>query len=252
MVSVDVYGDPDATGVCVVPGVMSDAESWRTVAEGLRAWPSVSVVNRRGRAPSTALPPEHSLASEVDDVIRVLDRIGGASAILGWSFGGLVAMLAANIVDIAHVIAYEPVTRPFANDVLPQLAEAARVGDWDSVVETINVDVSGFGAEYVARLRADEDTWRGLRRLAVPVLAELRAVDAEQAPSPLAVRAERIDLILGSRNRAIAPYGTAFDAVRARVGTAEVHMLDGHGHLAHLEAPRALSRLVDAIATAAR
>lgn len=247
-VSVDIYGDPEEPGLVMVPGVMSDAEGWRGVAASLSAWPSVSVVNRRGRAPSGPLGERYSLRTEVDDLQAVLEVIGDPRALFGWSYGGLIALLLASEQPVRHVIAYEPVDPTFGSTALPSLRAADAAADWDRAVEIVNVQVSGFSAEYVEALRADERTWSTLRRLSVPLYSELRALSMAEIGDRLGARAQVIDLIIGAENLGAEPYGTSFQQVANRLSSSTVHHLAGQGHLAHLQDPAALARLIDGLA----
>ena len=111
-VTVDVYGDAEASGLIIVPGSMSDAHEWRSVAGAITAWPSVVVLNRRGRSPSGPQTDAYSVQTEVEDLKAVLGNFSGASALFGWSYGGLIILLAANELSMRQVIAYEPVMRP--------------------------------------------------------------------------------------------------------------------------------------------
>jgi len=242
-ITVDVYGDPGAPGLVLVPGVMSDAQAWAPVARSLGAWPSVVVVNRRGRQPSGPLGAGYTLRTEVEDLGVVLDTFD-AGAVLGWSYGGLIALLAAEERPIRQVIAYEPVIRPFGAHALPELESAGP----DRAVEIVNRRISGFDAAHVDALRADRAGWAALCRLSEPLYTELRALNAAPAPTVLARRADRVDLVVGGRNRSTAPYGTSFEDVQRRVPHAEVHELPGQGHLVHLEGPRELGGLLDALA----
>lgn len=246
--TVDVYGDPGAPGLVMVPGVMSDAHSWGAVARAITAWPSVAVLNRRGRAPSGPLTADYSLDVEVGDLLAVLEVLGPVKAVFGWSYGGLIALLAAGRHTMEQVIAYEPVGRPFAAEALPALRTAEQAQDWDRSVEIVNRDISGFTADYVAGLREDPAVWEELRRFSEPLAAELTALNAVALPDSLAGEAGRVDLIIGELNRHGEPYGTAFDAVVGRVPGGRVHELAGVGHLAHLEDPAGLGRLLDALA----
>jgi hypothetical protein len=247
-VTVDVYGEPDAPGLVVVPGVMSDAHTWRHVAGSVDAWPSVVVVNRRGRAPSGVLANSYSLRTEIEDLGVVLDEFDSARTLFGWSYGGLITLLAANERPIPQVIAYEPVMRPFGRHALPDLKAAEGTADWDRCVEIVNRQISGFSAAHVDDLRVDPHSWATLRRLSGPLYAELSALNAEPPPDLMAQQAERADLIIGQRNRGTAPYGTSFDHVRQHVAHAEVHELPGQGHLAHIQAPTELGHLLNSLA----
>jgi len=244
-VTVDVYGEPDAPGLVVVPGVMSDAHAWSRVAGTIDAWPSVVVVNRRGRAASGPLTRSYSLRTEVEDLGVVLDEFVGTRALFGWSYGGLIALLAADDRPISQVIAYEPVMRPFGRHALPDLKRAEEKADWDRCVEIVNRQISGFSAAHVEELRADRDGWATLRRLSGPLYAELGALNAAAPPDAMARLAVQVDLVIGRFNRGTAPYGTSFDTVRQHVAHARVHELPGQGHLAHIQAPAELGRLLD-------
>lgn len=246
-VTVEVYGDPDAPGLVLVPGVMSDAHTWRHVAGAIAAWPSVAVVNRRGRAPSGPLTGAYSLRTEVEDLDVVLDEFD-TTALFGWSYGGLIALLSADSRPLRQVIAYEPVMRPFGRHALPDLRAADEVADRDRGVEIVNRQISGFSASHVEGLRADHEQWAALRRLSEPLYAELGALNAASPPDAMAGRADRVDLIVGQRNRGVGPYGPSFDDIRQRVAHAEVHELPGRGHLAHIEAPAELAGLLDKLA----
>ncbi|MEU6868988.1 alpha/beta hydrolase [Streptomyces sp. NPDC046876] len=247
-VTADVYGEPDAPGLVVVPGVMSDAHTWRHVAGAIAAWPSVVVVNRRGRAPSGPLTHSYSLRTEVEDLCVVLDEFDSTRALFGWSYGGLIALLAANKHPIHQVIAYEPVMQPFGRHALPDLKDAAEMADWDRCVEIVNRQISGFSAAHVEDLRADHDSWAVLRRLSGPLYTELGTLNATPPPDVMARQADRVDLIIGQCNRGTAPYGTSFDNVRRHLAHAEVHELPGQGHLAHIQAPARLGHLLNTLA----
>ncbi|WP_031520945.1 alpha/beta fold hydrolase [Streptomyces sp. NRRL F-5123] len=246
-VTVDVFGEPGAPGLLVLPGVMSDAHGWRDVVRALSAWPSAAVVNRRGRTPSGPLTGDYSMRTEVADLGAVLDALGEPRAVFGWSYGALVALLAAGERPVRQLIGYEPVLRPFGAEALEELKAADAAADLDLAVEIVNRRISGFSAEYVEALRADRPTWEMLRRLAEPLYAEIAALNSAE-PRPLGRLAERVDLVVGARNRGLPPYGTAFEDVRALVPGAAVHVLPGQGHLAHAEGPAELAALLDTLA----
>ncbi|BDH12297.1 alpha/beta fold hydrolase [Streptomyces hygroscopicus] len=248
-VTVDVYGEPHAPGLVVVPGAMSDAHGWRHVATALGAWPSVTVVNRRGRTPSGPLTSAYSLQAEVEDLGVILDEFKGTQALFGWSYGGLIALLAANERPLRQVIAYEPVIRPFGSHALPDLRAAEETADWDATVEIVNRQIAGLDTAQVEALRADHQGWAALRHLSRPAYAELAALNLAPPPEEMARQADRVDLIIGQCNHGTAPYGTSFDDVRQRVTRAEVHVLPGQGHLAHIQAPTELGHLLNGLAT---
>jgi len=244
-VSVDVYGAPDGPALVVIPGAMADAAEWGAVAHGLRAWPTVVVVNRRGRHPSGPLSDRYSLATEIEDAATVLRGVGDVRTLFGWSYGGLIALHLADTVRVPHLIAYEPVMAPFGAQALPDLRRAQDAGDAAASVEAALGKVTGMSADRIESLRAQDAVWARLLRLSAPVYAETLAINEAGQSELLAGMAERVDLVVGGRNRGQAPYGTTFDDVAHRVPGASVHALPGQGHLAHLEAPGLLAALLD-------
>lgn len=188
----------------------------------------------------------YGLATEVTDLLAVLDEVP-ASTVLGWSYGATIALLAANERALPHLVAYEPVGAPFGVAALPALAEADAARDRDGSVEAVNRAISGYDATHVARLREDAQGWSTLCRLAAPLYAELSALNAAPLPRRLAGQAGHLDLVVGEQSVGTAPYGTAFEDVRTRLGEHQVHVLPGQGHLAHVTGPAALARLVDGL-----
>jgi len=87
--------DGDGAPLVIVPGVMSDAQTWRAVVDALPLPNPVLVLNRRGRLPSGPLGVGYSVRTEIDDLHHVLDVIDEDVELFGWSYGGLIALEAA-------------------------------------------------------------------------------------------------------------------------------------------------------------
>ena len=200
-ITVDVYGDADAPGIVIVPGSFSDANEWRNLASAITAWPSVVVVNRRGRSPSGPQTDHYSLETEVEDLKVVLDHFSGMTALFGWSYGGLIVLQAANELSVRQVIAYEPVIKPFGQNALSALKAAALTADWSRSVEIALRQVAGVSAANVDHLRSNHQIWDQLCRLSMPGYAELLALNTEPNTEQFARLADRVDLIIGQQNR---------------------------------------------------
>ena len=111
------------TPLVIVPGVMTDATGWRRVADALDRPEPVLILNRRGRAPSGPLGRGYGINTEVLDLLTWLDWLGEPVRLFGWSYGGLIAIEAATrTIAVRHVIAYEPVMRPFGAAAVPTFA----------------------------------------------------------------------------------------------------------------------------------
>ena len=246
-VRVDIYGDKTAPCLLIVPGGMSDADAWRGVAGLISAWPSVAVLNRRGRDGSGPLPKNYSLQTELEDV-RVVRGELSCHALFGWSLGGLIALMSANEDPVRHVIAYEPVVNPFGQHALPALHDAKAVEDWDRTVEVILDQIAGASAEEINALRANRLVWAEMCRLSIPACSEISALNSFPTPHQLARLADVVDLIIGECDLNLEPYGTSFKAVQGMVHQAQIQELKRQGHLAHLQAPGELASMLDGLA----
>lgn len=225
----------------VVPGVMADAESYRPVIEAIERPEPILIVDRRGRALSGPLGDDYSMETEVADARSWIEQLGAPVTLVGWSYGATIALeTAARDHRVAGVVGYEPVLGPFGVEALPALREA----DSDRRVEIINREVSRFSAAHVAALR-QTPAWPILRRLAEPLAAELTALN-DFAPTSdwSALMAE---LLLGEHNQDTEPYGPAFERVAACLPRATVTILLGQGHLAHVDDPVTLGRVLGAL-----
>jgi pimeloyl-ACP methyl ester carboxylesterase len=236
------------TPLVVVPGVMTDAKGWSRVAAAVSRPEPVLILNRRGRAPSGPLGTDYGVETEVLDLLAWLDWLDEPARLVGWSYGGLIATEAATRTALVrHVIAYEPVLRPFGASAVSALRAAVDAGNLDRAVEVVNLDVSRYSPEHVTALRATP-AWASLRLWAAPVAEELAALNAfTPEPKRWAELKMPVDLVVGERSRDGEPYGTAFTAVQRMLPGATVHILPGQGHLAHVEAPEMLGHLVGGI-----
>ncbi|WP_028933707.1 alpha/beta fold hydrolase [Pseudonocardia spinosispora] len=240
--------DGEGPPLLLVPGVMADAATWQAVVDAIDLPNPVITLNRRGRAGSGPLGDRYSVRTEISDLHRVIDDLGGEVELFGWSYGGLIALeTAAERGDVRSVVAYEPVSAPFAPHAVPLLREALGRGDLDRAVEIVNLDVSGFSPEYVADLRR-EPVWAVLRELAGPLARELAAINdfRVDAQRYRALDPVPVTLLLGEVNEGLAPYGTAFSVFADALPKAEVVRLAGEGHLAHATAPGVLGAQVAA------
>lgn len=232
----------------IVPGVMADAESWLPVGDAIAASNPVVIVNRRGRMPSPGLGPDYGIPTEIDDVSSLVSAIGEPVHLFGWSYGGLIAVeAAAQGLPVLSLTAYEPVSRPFVPEAIDPIRSALARGDADRAVEIINIDVSGFDAEYVRALR-QTPAWENLCRLSLPLAEELAAIDRfEPSYEDYGAIGAPISLIIGELNVGHAPYGAAFNRFSSAMPTATVDRLAGQGHLAHVEDPVALARYISEV-----
>lgn len=238
--------DGTGTPIVILPGVMADAETWRPVADALALPNPLVIVNRRGREPSPGLGADYGVPCEIGDLVSLVRSLDEPVHLFGWSYGGLVAIEAARALPLRTLIAYEPVSRPFAPEAIGPIRQALAGGDAGRPVEIVNLDVSGFAPPVVAALRA-APVWPDLCRLAAPLGEELAAIDCF-APSYAGY--DRIEvpvtLLLGEINDGAEPYGTAFRRFTEAMPRASIEVMPGQGHLAHAEAPDILAGFIAA------
>lgn len=238
----------DRGTIVIVPGAMADAQGWLPFATALRTHLSVAIMNRRGRAPSDDLPLGATVADEVGDVRALLTCLQEPFVLIGWSYGGLLTMEAAiGLAGVSSIILYEPVCRPFAPAAVEPIRKAVEVGDLDQAVAHVITKVSGAPVEQVAMLR-DSPVWAYLRPLAVPAATELSALNHHHPDfTAYAAIDAPITVLVGSLNDDREPYGLAANRFLEALPTAGRMIVNGQGHLAHVEAPTQLADTVGAI-----
>ncbi|HVV76469.1 MAG TPA: alpha/beta hydrolase [Mycobacteriales bacterium] len=95
-------------GLILLGGVLSDADTYRDLAEVLADTFTVHIVNRRDRPGSGPMRAGHRIEDECADLAAVAAATG-AGAVFGHSFGGLVALEAARRTNtFTNVCVYEP------------------------------------------------------------------------------------------------------------------------------------------------
>jgi pimeloyl-ACP methyl ester carboxylesterase len=94
--------------VIVVPGALSTAETYAAFATALGRHFTVHTLERRGRGLSVPQGHDYSLAKEREDLLA-LQRITGATLLVGHSYGGLICLESArNQPVFTRVAVYEP------------------------------------------------------------------------------------------------------------------------------------------------
>ena len=94
--------------VIVVPGAFSMAADYVPFARGLAGRYTAHIIERRGRGLSSPQGADYSIRKECEDVLA-LQHETGASALVGHSYGGLVALeVARGTPAFTKVAVYEP------------------------------------------------------------------------------------------------------------------------------------------------
>ncbi len=89
-------GDGDRPVLVLLHGLAGYALEWGALIAALRTDHRVIAIEQRGHGSSTRRPADTSLTAYVEDVVAVLDDLGAASApVVGQSMGGHIAMMLA-------------------------------------------------------------------------------------------------------------------------------------------------------------
>lgn len=231
-------GDAEASAVVVmVHGTLVTDSPYATTARALakRLRAPVATYARRGRGGSSPQPEEDLLAAEVSDLRAVMARTG-ARAVLGHSFGGTVALLAAAEHAAAGGRPWAVATWDAALNLdgmlaglwRPGMAQAVADGAWGTAWAHLVRDLGTAGPLSrlpVTVLRAVIGAvsftrpGRGMLTLLPASLAEMRAAVAEPVDAHALVRDladTPLTLMTGGRSP-----GFFADTARVLVGTAQ-------------------------------
>lgn len=202
---------------------------------------TVHVPDRRGRGDS-ADGAGHSIAREVADVIAIVRSAGAGGALVGHSYGGLLAAGAApDLPGLRGLVLYEPPAGGtlVSPGYVDHLEELIARGELDAMLETYLTSIPGLGKDSIDAARGTP-LWEWRRAVAPTVPRELHAAEAHRLDAErLAAIATPTLLLVGSESPHWAVRATA--AYAEAMPRAEVRRLDGHGHAATVTAPDLLA-----------
>lgn len=162
-----------------VHGSLATIHGWDKVATLLAANHQVITYDRRGRGGSGDTNP-YDFDREVEDLKAVLAVAGPDAVLIGHSFGGAVAAVAAQTADISALVLYEPGIRladPIGGDAVTAMEDALAAGKTHSAMEIGTRRVVGFSREETTAAQRTPE-WAEQTALVSTWPRELRALDA--------------------------------------------------------------------------
>jgi pimeloyl-ACP methyl ester carboxylesterase len=227
--------------VVLVHGAGSARWSFDAVRPFLEASMEVISIDRRGRGDS-ADGEHYELAREFEDVAAVVRAAGEGAALVGHSYGGLVAAGAAQLLErLPRLALYEP---PMGG----VLATRERIDRWEGLIEDgerdlmmreFFRDVAGYDDAAIDEL-ARSPLWEARRRVTPTLPRELRA-ELEHAFDRDALASIGVPtlLVVGTESppwavRSVTAYAEA-------IPNAAKVVLSGQGHSANVSAPDLLA-----------
>jgi pimeloyl-ACP methyl ester carboxylesterase len=225
--------------VVLVHGSMDRHRSFGRVRARLHDHPVV-VYDRRGYARSRAVaPPARGVLDHAADLLEVLD--GREAVVLGHSYGGVVALAAAARTQlIRSLVVFEPPLgwlRWWHMAGMPHAAAPFRGMDPGDAAEAFVRRVVGSRIDRVAE--ADRAEWRAD---GPALVTELTAIRRDPAPfDPVAIAAPTV-VARGSRSADRHRQGAAW--LMSHLPNAELHIVEGSDHGAHISHPAEVAQLV--------
>lgn len=240
----------DGPALVIVPGALSDHTAWIACTPLLaNAGRSTYVIDRRGRGASGDAP-SYEPEREIEDVLAVLEAVGGPADLLGHSSGAILALRTAERAPfgLRRLVVYEPPVFFDGHDQIPadlpeRLDALLARGDEDAALQTFLREGP----------RSSEAEIHDLRRRAVwPRMLAM----ARTAPYDLRIqRGFDLDLrrladmrtptllLIGSQSPRRMRSGS--EAISRALPDARIEELAGQGHLAQVLAPDAFAAAVD-------
>ena len=237
----------DGPLVVLVHGTMDRSTSFSRVAKHLDGH-RVARYDRRGYARSLALGPPRDFAQQVDDLLEVITAAGGGpSLVAGHSYGGTIAVAAAQRAPelVAGVVAYEA-PMPW-RDWWPRNSAGA------SAVAAAS-DPSDAAEAFMRRMLGDRrwerlpPSTREARRAEGPTLvAEMGHLRPPHPPAHDPTEVHQPVIAAHGTDGSEHHHRTA-EVLAAEAPAGELVVVEGAGHGIHLTHPQRFADLVDRLA----
>lgn len=229
----------DGPPLILLHGGSGSRESWETLRPHLVEDFTLIIPDRRGRSESGD-GQRYGLDREVEDLRALVDAVDGDPVVFGHSFGGLVALAAADEMDIDGLVLYEPallVGEHRGDDLADRMQARLDAGERRSAMRLFLEEAGGVPDVAALPWWPDE---ANLSRVET-VIRENRAVEVFRLPDELDVDVPAL-LLTGERGPEHLRDGVF--ALRDRLPGSRFVELDGVGHVATESAPE---RVADAV-----
>ena len=229
----------------LVHGTTADHNRWVPILGALEKRFTVCAIDRRGRGASEDAA-DYAIERELEDVVAVVDGIGGPVDLLGHSYGAICSAEAALLArNVRKLILYEPLPTGvplYPAGVVERLEARLDAGDRAGVVETFMLEIVRMPEAQLERMKASP-VWQARVAAAHTIVRELRAHRgyAFVAEKFRGLRTPTL-LLLGGASPAF--FGAAIDAAHAAIHGSRVVVLPGQQHVAIDMAPDLFAREV--------
>jgi pimeloyl-ACP methyl ester carboxylesterase len=221
--------------IILVHGFFADGSGWRGVAD---------ILTRDGFNVSVVQQPETSLADDVKATTAAIEAAGGASILVGHSYGGVVITEAGNHAKVAGLV-YIAAFQPDAGESLLTLVKRTPPAS-ERVKATADghlyFDPALFHADFAADLPAADAGFMARSQVLPAVQA------AGTAVTQAAWKTKPSWAIVSSADRTVNPDLERYMAKRAGSKTTEIN----GSHVAFIAHPAEVAKVIEQAAAAAR
>jgi pimeloyl-ACP methyl ester carboxylesterase len=238
--SIAIWVDGDGAPLVLVHGSMSDHTAFAPLVGELRDELTIFAMDRRGFGASPD-GPNYSAEREFSDVASVVDvvaaRTGKPVVLFGHSWGASCALGAApDLPSLRALVLYEPsLGLRYPPGALDRIEERVVAGDNEGAIVEMLTGIAGLTEDQVAERRAAPN-WPQRVATAPTIAREARIEEGwDWQPDRFTSIAVPTLLITGSETPPEIAEVTSLTA--AAIPGARVHILAGHGHVAHVSEP---------------
>jgi pimeloyl-ACP methyl ester carboxylesterase len=237
----------------LVHGTTADRLTWELVLPELHKHFTVYAIDRRGRGESGGGDGSaYDIEREFEDVVAVIDSIGGTVGLLGHSYGAICALEAAlsRSGRVRGLILYEgtfPVpegTELYPPEALDGVRSLLEAGDREGALTTFYRDIALLSPEEIEMLRS-LPVWPARVALAPTIPHEMRAFESYVSdfdPARLGNLRTPTLLLLGGDSPALEK--AAAEALQAALPDGRIAVMPHQAHIAHRTAPGVFVREV--------
>lgn len=227
----------------LVHGTTADRLTWELVLPDLQKHFTVYAMDRRGRGESGG-GSAYDIEREFEDVVAVIDSIGGTVCLLGHSYGAICALEGAlRSGRVRGLVLYEgtfPVpqgTELYPPEVLDSVRSSLKAGDREGALTTFYRDIAMISPEEIEVLRS-LPVWPARVALAPTIPHEMRAFESYVSnfdPARLGDLRTPTLILLGGDSPAVER--AAGEALDAALPESRIVVMPHQAHIAHRTAP---------------
>lgn len=228
----------------LVHGTSSDHTRWMPLAPLLAPSFTLHIMDRRGRGLSDDTLP-YRIDREIDDIMAVVESIGGDIDVLAHSYGALCTLQAApNIKQIRRLALYEPPIATgqenrYTPDVVAAIGQLDAQQNWDGLLEMFYNEILSIDSREVSEMRASTD-WKNRVAAAPTIARELQSINAYRVdPSRYLGWSVPTLLILGGASPE--RYRITTEYLNRLLTGSRIVELPGQRHMAMATAPQLLA-----------